>query len=251
MRFFLSVITGSLLISLSAPLLHGQINTEKLRQSAWEEGWNVRLGVDLSFRRGNVEKSDYLLDGVLGWRKGNHLVFGKILGEFEDASGSQIYNAAFAHLRYNLQLKTPITPEIFSQYQFDKSLKLNTRFLIGSGIRLEGNVADNLYLAFGTGYMWEQEFYEQDTSLTTPRWTNYLVVNWRPRPLFSISNTLYFQPAFDDFGFVRILDEGSLRVDLTRHVVLRMTVNYRYDSDPLFQLRKYDISLTNGLEVRF
>ncbi|MCF7801897.1 MAG: DUF481 domain-containing protein [Candidatus Marinimicrobia bacterium] len=251
MRFFQRFINFSLIICLSAPLLHGQINTEKLRQSAWEEGWNVRVGLDLSFRRGNVEKTDYLLDGVLGWRRGDHLVFGKILGEFEDASGSQIYNAAFVHLRYNLHLKTPITPEIFTQYQFDKSLKLNTRFLIGSGIRLEGNVTKNLYMAFGTGYMWEQENYEQDISLTTPRWTNYMVVNWHPKPPVSISNTLYAQPAFDEFSFIRILNEGSLRVELTRHIVLRMTLNYRYDSDPMFQLRKYDISLTNGLEVRF
>ncbi|MCF7797821.1 MAG: DUF481 domain-containing protein [Lentisphaeria bacterium] len=251
MRISRLVITLLLLLILEVPLLFGQINTEKLRQSEWDEGWNVRLGLDLSFRRGNVEKSDYLLDGVLGWRKGNHLVFGKILGEFEDAAGSQIYNAAFAHMRYNLHLKTPITPEIFTQYQFDKSLKLNTRILIGSGIRLEGNVAKNLYMAFGTGYMWEQENYEQDISLTTPRWTNYLVVNWDPEFPVSISNTLYAQPAFDEFGFIRILDEGVLRVDLSRHIVLRMTLNYRYDSDPLFQLRKYDISLTNGLEVHF
>lgn len=240
-----------LLCFLAAETL-AQVNTEKLRQSAWQAGWSSSVGFQLAFRKGNVEKNDYQLDGTLGWKQGNHLVFGKIMGEFEDIGGNQISNAAFVHLRYNLQLETLITPEIFTQYQFDKSLKLNSRFLIGSGIRVEGQISPKIFMAFGSGYMWEQEFYEQGLSLTTPRWTNYLVTRWRPRSNWGFSNTIYYQPAFDDFGFFRVLDEGGLRVDLSDHIVLRVDFNYRYDSDPLYvELKKYDVRLTNGLELHF
>ena len=230
-----------------------QVNTEKLRQSSdWQEGWSGTVGFNLSFRRGNVEKSDYLLDGSFGWKHGHHLVFGKIMGEFEDIAGDQISNAAFVHLRYNLQIETLITPEIFTQYQFDQSLNLNSRFLIGSGIRLEGKITPKLFAALGSGTMWEQEYYEQNLSLTTARWTNYLVTNWRPKSNWGFSNTLYYQPAFDDFGFFRVLDEGCLQVDLSDHIVLRINLNYRYDSKPLYaELKQYDVSLTNGLELRF
>lgn len=248
---------NKLILNLSIVLLIvstavAQVNTEKLRQSTWREGWNSAIGFELSFRKGNVEKNDYQLDGTMGWKHGNHLVFGKIMGEFEDIAGDQLYNAAFVHLRYNLQLQTPITPEIFTQYQFDKSLKLNSRFLIGSGIRFEVNVSKTLDLAFGSGYMWEQEYYEDAPSLTTPRWTNYQVVNWRPMDHWDFTNTVYYQPAFSDFSFYRTLDEGSLRIDMTKHIVMRINLNYRYDSKPQSaDLKKFDLSLTNGLEVRF
>ncbi len=243
-----------IILSILTPLLvvQAQINTEKMRESAWREGWNAKVGMNLALRQGNVEKSAYNLDGILGWKHKSHLIFAKVAAEFEEASNSRVTNAGFLHIRYNLQLKTRITPEIFTQYQFDDNLRLKSRILIGAGLRMGGNISPKLFMAWGSGYVWEQEFYQQNQILTTPRWTNYQVVRWTPEPPFEIANTFYIQPAFTDFGFFRIIDEGSFRVKLSKRIILRITLNYRYDSQPImqFNLKKSDINLSNGLEIR-
>ena len=65
------------------------------------------------------------------------------------------------------------------------------------------------------------------------------------------SNIAYLQPRFDVPSDLRILDQATFLVALTRSLFLSTTFEFRYDSDPPDELQLYDYSFQNGLIWRF
>lgn len=229
---------------------------ETMKQMQLKPGWYNRLNLDLTYRTGNTElltlrtrfRSDFLS------KKYHSFIFGSLQQGRKD--GVFFTNKGMVHGRIIRKLSNPILIESFIQKQFNESILLNDRNLIGGGIRLAARAPQsrhNLYV--GIGAMWEHEAISDDEfgNKTTRivRSTNY--VNWTARidDRLSTSATGYYQVHVRNLADYRILFEGSVMVHLTTKLGIPLRVNFRYDNEPPTDIKKHDLEIFNGLSYTF
>lgn len=248
----------ALLLACSPPLI-AQVNIftgETMRQMRLESGLYNSIALDLTYRSGNSDlltsrarfRSDYLTKTYHGF------VFGSL--QQGRKSGAFFINKGMAHARIIRGLTQHVLLESFVQKQFNESILLNDRNLVGGGVRFAShprNSRFNLYL--GIGAMWEHERVNDKESgtITTHiiRSTNY--INWTGQldERVTTSATGYYQVYVRRFQDYRILFEGSLTFRLTTKLSFPLRVNFRYDSEPPTGIRKHDVEIFNGLRYTF
>ena len=247
-----------LLATCCSPLI-AQVNIftgETMQQMRLESGLYNSITLDLTYRTGNTDllttrtrfRSDYLTKAYHGFVFGS-LQQGRKSGEF-------FINKGMAHARIIRGLTQHILFESFVQKQFNESILLGDRNLVGGGVRFAShrrNSKFNLYL--GIGAMWEHERINDKESgaITTRvvRSTNY--VNWTGHldERVTTSATGYYQVYVRRFQDYRILFEGSVTFRLTTRLSFPLRVNFRYDSEPPTGIRKHDVEIFNGLRYTF
>ena len=247
-----------LLFSSCFPLA-AQVNIftgETMQQMRLEPGWYNSINLDVTYRTGNTDlltsrtrfRSDYLSKTYHGF------IFGSL--QQGRKSGAFFINKGMAHARIIRSLTQHVLVESFVQKQFNDSILLNDRNLVGGGIRFDLHPSSskfNIYL--GIGAMWEHErINDKDAGEMTTRIirsTNY--VNWTGHldERITTSATGYYQVHTRRFQDYRILFEGSLTFRLTTKLAFPLRVNFRYDSEPPTGIRKHDVEIFNGLRYTF
>ena len=253
-----------------------QVNTEKLRKDNPTEGFSGFVGSSVALRQGNTNRlrvdggfrlqyetlQDVLVSetSTLTKKATNELFF--IVGELtfaekETASGTDVYiNKSFTHARWTKMWFSSLGTEVFSQVQYNQSIRLQLRALGGLGVRwaaIESHFAD-LYL--GTGYMYEHEVLDIDPPndvTSSHRLTNYasLSVKFFEEKL-NLINTAYAQPRIDEFSDYRIISESILSIAAMKNLSVGVTLNLRYDSDPPEEVsEKLDLELKNSIKITF
>ena len=234
----------------------GQVNTEKLR-SFDVDGFATTLGGDVSFESGNAELFEVGLRSRVDARQNRH--YGFLTGEvrYGEEDGQPFRDRAFAHLRYTFRVLPWLVPETFTQVQEDGFKLLQLRFLYGLGARFRYIDTERVKVFQGTTPMYEYEnldgsrIVEHPATVSTARWSNYVHVRLRISDTTYLINTAYVQPVIGDVADYRVLDEASLGVKITKHVLLRMAFVLSYDSEPPDNVEGLDLALRNGLEVTF
>lgn len=248
-----------ILLLFSCPSLVAQVNIftgETLKQMRLESGVYNSIALDLTYRSGNTDllttqtrfRSDYLTEA--------YHVF--IFGSLQQGRKDDVFfiNKGMAHARIIRNLTQHLLFESFVQKQFNESILLSDRNLVGGGVRFASHPRDskfNLYL--GIGAMWEHERINDKTrgAMTTRvvRSTNY--INWTGQldERVTTSATGYYQIYVRRFQDYRILFEGSLTFRLTTKLSFPLRVNFRYDSEPPTGIRKHDVEIFNGLRYTF
>jgi hypothetical protein len=239
--------------------LTAQVNIftgETMRQMRLEPGWYNSINLDLTYRTGNTDlftartrfRSDYLSKTYHGF------IFGSL--QQGRKSGAFFINKGMAHARIIRSLTQHVLFESFVQKQFNESILLSDRNLVGGGIRFDlypSNSKFNIYL--GIGAMWEHErINDTDVGEITSRIirsTNY--INWTGQldERITTSATGYYQVHTRRFADYRILFQGSLTFRLTTKLAFPLRVNLRYDSEPPTGIRKHDVEIFNGLRYTF
>ena len=248
---------GALLLCLllACPAL-GQVNTEKLR-SFDVDGFATTLGVDVSLESGNADLFEIgVRPRVDAWQDRH---YGFLTGEvrYGEQDGQTFRDRSFAHLRYTYRVLPWLVPETFTQVQDDGFKLLQLRVLYGLGIRLRYIDTERVKVFQGTTPMYEYEnldggrVVEHPATVSTVRWSNYMNVRLRISDTTYLINTVYVQPVVGDAGDYRVLDEASLGIKITKHVLLRVAFVLNYDSEPPDNVEGLDIALRNGLEVTF
>ena len=231
-------------------------NAETIRQMQLEPGWYNSIALDLTYRTGNTDlftartrfRSDYLSKTYHGF------VFGSL--QQGRKSGAFFINKGMVHARIVRRLTEHLLFESFIQKQFNESILLNDRNLVGGGVRFALRPSSsrfNVYL--GTGGMWEHERVndKKHGEITTRiiRSTNYINWTWRLGESITTSATGYYQFHVRRFQDYRILFEGSITFLLTSKLAFPLRVNFRYDSEPPTNVRKHDVEIFNGLRYTF
>ena len=247
------------LFIICCPLLTAQVNIftgETIRQMQLDPGWYNSVTLDLTYRAGNTDlltartrfRSDYLS------KRYHSFVFGSL--QYGRRGGEFFINKGMSHARIIRRLTSHLLLESFAQKQFNASIRLRDRNLVGGGMRFDLHPSSskfNLYL--GIGAMWEHERIDDKTEgvITTRiiRSTNY--INWTGRldERITTSATGYYQVHLRRFGDYRILFEGSLTFQLTTKLAFPLRVNFRYDNEPPTGIHKYDVEIFNGLRYTF
>jgi len=164
-------------------------------------------------------------------------------------------NRGFGHLRYNYDLSSTITLEVFSQIQFDEIQEIDIRWLNGFGPRLRIAQTDSAHLYLGALYMYEYEetsadpediIYNNDGRLST-----YVSFGYQFNERVSLSNVTYFQPNLSDFDDYRITLKLVLSAGLSEWMAFNMTYNLVYDNRPPLTVPPAMYDLTTGLSFSF
>ena len=251
--------TCFILLLFYCPPLVAQVNIftgETLKQMRLESGVYNSIALDLTYRSGNTDllttrtrfRSDYLTEAYHAF----------IFGSLQQGRKDNVFfiNKGMAHARIIRNLTQHLLFESFVQKQFNESILLNDRNLVGGGVRFASHPRDsrfNLYL--GIGAMWEHERINDKArgAMTTRvvRSTNY--INWTGQldERVTTSATGYYQVYVRRFQDYRILFEGSLTFQVTTKLSFPLRVNFRYDSEPPTGIRKHDVEIFNGLRYTF
>jgi hypothetical protein len=179
-------------------------------------------------------------------------------GRYLSNEGGSILDDQFLQLRYSYLLSASTRTFHFVQAQKNETLLLQSRWLLGAGVRSTVRETDRSSLSVGTGLMVESERLDPARLASTDdpeeraiRITNLAVMSWAAPSGARVLNILYVQPRLDGLGDVRILNDLGLSMPLTAALGATMSIEWRHDSRPPSTLSKDDLSLTAGLSLDF
>jgi hypothetical protein len=240
-----------------------QVNTETLRKRIKKVGYSFILEGSVTADTGNTE--GIAVGGGLGggWARDPHLVFAYGRLDYTKYGGVESVNKTFAHVRYNYELAPWLWGELFAQAQSDAFQRLDLRNLFGAGARfrvLHDLVPKDFDVFVGTGYMLERDAITAVVGSTGARnqslqiwhrWSNYATATWEIDPRAVLSTTIYVQPAFTDFGDVRLLSETLFTFKVTKIFGAGIACTVRYDSEPPTGVLPTDTEVKNTLLVTY
>lgn len=230
---------------------HGQVNTEKMRMGLEQSGVAGNFKLSYSVVAGNSELTKIDISPNFIWKLQKHQFFTlNNLSRVYSDDGT-IINKAFSHLRYNYETTPVYIYEFFLQAQYNRSQKLDHRFLIGAGMRIVPVETERFLWAIALTLMHEEEKISSGEVTKTPRNSDYVYLKYQPFDRIFIENTIYVQPALDDFENVRVLDEAQVTIGITETFALTTEVNYFYDSQPPEGVKDYDLEIKNGVQFSF
>ncbi len=258
MTFFsrTSVLLALLFILLPCTRGRAQIvNIEDKRKALDSLGWAGQLDLNGSLTKNNntvATAGGALRLDRLG-RKGNIL----FLTDYRlvRVSGDNATNAGFGHLRYGWEPQDGWRWEGFSQLQYNERLRLNLRFLAGTGIRRRLFREGKSRAYFGMLYMYEyDEMDDSETTYRDHRLSNYFTIHSQVSPALSLASTTYYQPRLPDFTVPRISSVANLALSVTK--ALRFTTSFTLTHDQRVNRDFPEVPATvfkwvNGLRVTF
>ena len=161
----------------------------------------------------------------------------------------------FFHFRYGRFLSERFTWEAFSQIQHNRQLRIDLRWLAGTGPRflLYDHPQQKIYL--GAMYMYEyDELASNNTIWRDHRMSSYLSVHLQLTPNLNFASTSYYQPIINNFADSRLSSVNSINLKISSHLRFKVQFNISYDA----RLARAETevpttvySLTNGIRWEF
>ena len=246
-------LAGFLLILAITGPVYAQVNTERFRAQAGEEGFKGSLELSFSNRTGNTDLMAGGLALGLGWKREADTVL--LIGDANVGKKrtDTTINKGFLHLRGHRELTPVAAAEVFTQYEYDKFSLLDLRFLVGAGPRFRVLHREAVTVHLGIAYMLEREQLNlapgapENPSPTSHRLSTHLALKVALAPHLTLTNTVYLQPRLDDPDDTRVLEDLGLKVGLGGPLSLRIGFTLRYDGDPPTTVKGIDSALSNRL----
>lgn len=230
------------------------VNIEDTRLNEDSVGWEG--SVELGFNGSKTTKSLFDLFGGSQIQYLNKKHF--FLSSNEIAliiSGDEDFeNRGFQHFRYNYELHKRIFWEVFTQGQFDQVLKIQFRWLIGTGPRMGLLKKDHAAIFWGASYMYEYEE-EDGTGIINRdhRLSTYLSLSASIKDIFSINHINYYQPRLDRFTDYRLSSSTELKLKIVKQLFFKFSFNLSYDAQPVVDpdIPKLTWNFRNSFSVNF
>ncbi|TVP55458.1 MAG: DUF481 domain-containing protein [Gemmatimonadales bacterium] len=231
------------------------LNTERFQLSE-VEGFHLSASFSMNGDRGNSEVLNIASSGIVGVLAGRHwtrFIFG---GKFLSNEERSILDNRFGQVRYSYIFSDRTQSFHFVQAQKNETLRLRSRWLVGSGIRRTVVDGERSSLAVGTGLMGEWERLSDDavgegdpTESEALRMANQAIYSFELASGARIINILYFQPDVTDFSDLRVLNDLGLVVPITEHVRLTLSGEWRRDTRPPSELGKDDLTFSMSIGI--
>ncbi|MFU8843635.1 MAG: DUF481 domain-containing protein [Bacteroidales bacterium] len=258
----LFVIFISFLNIVLASSLFAQVNTEKFRKHAKTEGFIFSAGFGFGYSAGN---SDYVSADAsarvdYNGKSNNAFLVGNF--DYKESNKEKAVHKGFLHFRGIRPLTPGLALEGFLQQQFDQFLLLNDRKLIGTSLRIRTmdfrSVKDTLtglssYL--GLGIMYEREVYnvgletEELVKKEPLRISSYLTFDYAISERINCWVVGYYQPKIDRFDNFKAVLEAGMEISIIGRLFFTFDLGYRFISEPVGDVEKYDVVIKNGLRV--
>lgn len=253
-----SFLGRALLLGAWAPAAFAIVNTESFRIDQPPEGSSGSVYLEVDGSSGNSDKFGLGLGTRAQWKKDNVtdlVILSYDYGENRDVRNT---NEFFAHARHVNFWRDDTAWEAYAQSEADEFARLEYRHLAGGGLRnvLVRRIEYVMY--FSTGAFYSRERIEQnrlypDEPLKDSRWRAniYLVVSYPLSESVLVGSTTYWQPALNDVGDYRLLEQAGLIFKINERLDLTVKVNIAHDSKPPAGVDKMDIDYKTGIELSF
>lgn len=254
---FTSLLAVTIFALLLPPRLSAQVNIEALRRDDPPIGRSGSLGGDLTLRAGNVDfvqlglggRQDIVEDGV------TTLMVGE--GGIGLLRSNRFASSGLFHFRRTHRLTSWVSPEWYTQTNYDRAQLLRFRVLGGAGARTSFARGEWGTLGAGTALMLEHERLKlpedavHPSQTTTLRTSTFLTVKLASAGGLVVTSTTYVQPRVSRPTDLRLLENMRIASALTERFALTVSFDARYDSDPPDGLAALDATLRTGLTYTY
>jgi putative salt-induced outer membrane protein len=252
MRLFLVILTLIALHPFSAMAI---TNMEYLRQQGENDGLNGHIEFSLSGKSGNSDIQTNSISGQLSYREGVHQFLTSGSAEYGKSNEITDTDNKFIHQRYIHHRSESLALEGFIQYQDDAFKLLDSRKLIGVGVRINLAPEENYLFNIGAGAYYTEEVYDLGSGIIEAekytRGNSYINFAKQLTESTTFSNTLYWQPRLSDLSDSYAYNSLSLSVKINQKLALKITLETQYDSDPVNNLEHVDNTYLTSLAYSF
>ena len=140
----------------------------------------------------------------------------------------------------------------FTDLDHDDFQSLNLRMVLGGGLGYRAIRSERTMLDLYGGAAWNKEFYRGDFNDRSSAEAQFgQDLSYRLSSRASLKERFVIFPNLSDTGEYRINFDAGLVTDITKKFGWQITVSDRYISNPLPGLKKNDLLLTTGINVKF
>lgn len=182
------------------------------------------------------------------------------------AGGVIFQNMGYAHLRFRDNDTRRFSPEPFAQYQWNNTIGLIQRSLIGCNlrIRLLENAKADIY--YGVGMMLESEEWDYD-GVTDPnllpantdninnlfyKTNQYIKCSFSVNRNCDLVTAFFFQNKVDDFtNTFRISNYTTMNIAISRKFTFAITSEYSYDNNPVVPIKQNLYTIISTINLKF
>lgn len=233
-------------------------NIESDRVAEPEDGWSGKVDISFSGKSGNSESENYKLGGRAYYQQKKQSVLGLLSGEYGRSFKVKNTDNDFAHLRYIYRESERFKYEFYLQQQSDAFKQLESRRLIGGGVRWqlfgEGNISVNL----GLGGYYTFERYRRPGAADAfgsrsdyARWSSYIVFKQQLNANSYITNITYIQPRISQLSDRYGYNNFALTTKVSTRVSMSATLRSEYDSNPFGDVKTTDHNYNVSLAYEF
>lgn len=255
-RFFGSAMLLTLFIA--APLYGQVLNVESFRTEAAIDttaSWSGETAFDVSLSKFN--ESVFLLGNETNasYFSGNHRYLFLTSVELINVDGASVISNGYFHLRSTFNENKTVSPEIFTQYQYNENLGLNERYLAGGSIRYRFLDRQNIRGSLVTGAMFEHEQWGLEDGSTIEKnllkSTSNIAVRGQLTETTQLLLIGYYQARPDQFFKPRVTSENQLTMRISKYLTYRVKFTLTYESEPIGETPDLIYTLKNGLVFSF
>ena len=250
------LLIGGLLCLLFGHLRAQIVNIEEYRITGTNDTthWYGHLKGSGSVAKVKQQSLQFNAEARIQFKKDPHLILWLLNSSLLRAGDQNFQNQVFAHTRYNYKLSERWTAEAYAQIQSNPLQELNSRKLIGSGIRYRalksGNGRQRMYL--GASDMVEENIFTAPyPSNTRHRFSSYASITFRVGTQATLYSTSYWQPVWGLIKNYRFSSDWNLAVTIAKKVSLTSEFIYNYDSGLPETATASSYLWRNGLMWRF
>ncbi|MFH2051463.1 MAG: DUF481 domain-containing protein [bacterium] len=227
------------------------LNTLQLEQ-AGDPGWSGALEGMMRAGGGNSEKFQAEAGGRLQWATGRHRLRLISSGSYEEVSRVETSREVAAHVRHNYDLGTGLATVAFAQIQHNPFQRLQSRWLLGAGMRWNILKDGRSRLAAGATPMLEIERIEDQPGQSgRGRLSTFLIAELALKPGVVCQASGFYQPLFSDFGRVRAVGNLGITFSLSGSLSLKTGAAIEHNSEPPAGVKQTDWSTYTGLGWTF
>jgi putative salt-induced outer membrane protein YdiY len=235
--------------------LHAIVTIDPVEPSS-EGGFNGEVDFTFKASQGNTEKRDNDVGTKLQYDSKefvNFLIFNYKEGYAQKVN---VVNRSYGHFRHVHLLTDELAWELYSQLEQDKFKNLELRKLAGAGVRYRFFSSETDKFYYGIGVYYSEEYYKSviagDENRFIERLNSYISYKEKINGSFVATLTLYYQPSLrHPQNDTNIIADGSLSFKLTTALALKISGNYKKDTDPALGNKKEDSYYATSLSYTF
>lgn len=230
------------------------VPTAPKRQSGLTEGWDGAANIGFSFTSGNADTATFTA-GVRAEKSApsdKWTTYLNTLWNRNKVAGVNVTtsNAIWGGLRYDRKISGKLFGFGSFDFERDKPQLLNFRSVIGGGLGYHAIKNDKTELDVFGGAAWNRTWFVGSTRSSAELLVgNTLKHKFNDRVKFQQGFTFY--PNLTQTGEYRFVLDSTLSADVTKRIGWFVTVADRYNSLPLFGIKKNDFLFATGLKVGF
>jgi hypothetical protein len=240
-----------LITSVTAQLL----NVERVRGETDETGWNGDLGFDFSLNRYQDHVLKIANSANASYNSELHTYLFLTNFELVNVDGSSLISSGYFHLRSTLLRNSAVSPEIFTQYQYNRNMGLNNRALAGTGVRIQLISERHFTGHIQSGFMYEYEEWDvtdaENIESEHIKSTSNISFIGDLTPQTSLLLTGYYQARPGRFFKPRAILESQLTVQMSRFISLAVSFTMQHDAEPVIDVPRLTYELKNGVLISF